>query len=128
MYARVKARDPDLLVVGNVVDHLAFPGLFEDWLSISDGLMDEQFVHTGTHSDSGFKSLGDKWEQQLAEVEAAERMGKAAVFVSHGAAGDSETMLFAYATYLLAADGASYYSHVHDGSMDDLTWYGAVGT
>ncbi|MBU2602614.1 MAG: putative glycoside hydrolase family 15 protein [Actinobacteria bacterium] len=127
VHARVKARDPDLLVVGNVVDHLEAPDLFEDWLTISDGLMDEQFVHTGAHSESGFKSLGDKWEQQLAQVETAERMGKAAVFVSHGAAGDSETMLFTYATYMLAADGASYYSHVHDGSMDDPTWYGVWG-
>ncbi len=126
-YARAKAPDPDLLVVGNVVDHLDSPGLFDDWLTITDGLMDEQFIHVGSSGDSGFKSPGNGWERQLAEVEAAERMGKAAVFVSQGASADEQTMLFTYGTYLLAAGGSSYYYHVHDGSMDAATWYGVWG-
>lgn len=123
VYGGAKDLDPDFLVVGNVVDHLLSPGLFADWLTISDGLMDEQFVHVGQSSRTGFKSLEDRWKQQLEEVETAERMGKAAIFVSHGASSDPETMLFAYCTYLLAADGSSYFHHILDGSLKKPTWY-----
>ncbi len=126
-YARAKATDPDFLVVGNLVDHLLSPSLFADWLTVSDGLMDEQFVHVGQSSRSGFKSLEDRWKQQLAEVEIAERMGKAAIFVSHGSSSDPETMLFAYGTYLLASDGSSYYHHILDGSLNKPTWYEVWG-
>lgn len=126
-YAQAKAADPEFLVVGNLVDHLLSPLLFADWLTVSDGLMDEQFVHVGQSSRSGFKSLEDRWKQQLAEVETAERMGKAAVFVSHGSSSDPETMLFAYGTYLLASGGSSYYHHILDGSLNEPTWYEVWG-
>ncbi|MBU2601257.1 MAG: hypothetical protein KKA32_03725 [Actinobacteria bacterium] len=110
-YGKTKAGGNNLLLVGNVVDHLWYDTLWEDWLSISDGLMDEQFVHSGTDPNAHFKSAEDWWRNQLLEVEASERLGKISFFVSHAAVGDTRSETYAYATYLLAAGGVSLYHH-----------------
>ncbi len=108
-YGKTKAGGNNLLLVGNLVDHLWFDTLWEDWLSISDGLMDEQFVHSGMDPNVNFKSAEDWWRNQLREVEASERLGKLSIFVSHAAVGDTRSEMYAYATYLLAAGRGSLY-------------------
>ncbi|MHB9114020.1 MAG: putative glycoside hydrolase [Thermoleophilia bacterium] len=122
-YTKTKAADSNLLVIGNLVDHLWFPGLFADWLKVSDGLMDEQFVHAGESTTTGYKSIEDWWKLQLDEVTVAEQMGKRALFISHGAATDYETMLFGYGSYMLAAGGNGRYYHELGGSLNTATWF-----
>lgn len=123
IYAKTKAADPDLLVIGNVADHLWFPDLFADWLTISDGLMDEQFVHAGDSTSAGYTSIEDWWKRQLDEVTVAEQMGKHALFISRGAPSDYQAMLFAYGSYMLAAGGNSRYYHKLGPSLNTPTWF-----
>ncbi len=122
-YSKAKAANPNMLVIGNLVDHLWFPNLFADWLTISDGLMDEQFVHVGESTTTGYKSSEDWWKRQLDEVAAAEQMNKRALFISHGATTDYETMLFSYGSYMLAAGGDARYYHELGGSLTTATWF-----
>ncbi|MHB1342842.1 MAG: putative glycoside hydrolase [Thermoleophilia bacterium] len=122
-FTKTKAADSKLLVIGNLVDHLWFPGLFADWLKVSDGLMDEQFVHVGESTTTGYKSIEDWWKLQLDEVTVAEQMGKRALFISHGATTDYETMLFGYGSYMLAAGGNGRYYHELGGSLSTATWF-----
>lgn len=123
VYGRVKAADPRLLVIGNLVDHLWFPDLYADWLTVTDGLMDEQFVHVGQDPNTGFKSLEDWWKRQVDEVVTAERMGKYSLFISHGSTTDQASMVFAYCSYLLGASGSSHYYHEIGGTYANATWF-----
>lgn len=113
-YGQMQASNPRLLLVGNVVDHLWYPNLWADWLTISDGLMDEQFVHSGLDASTNLKTIDGWWLNQVAEIEASERMGKMSFFVSHASSSDTKSMRYAYGTYMLAAGSNALYHHEVD--------------
>lgn len=110
-YGQMSASSPRLLLVGNVVDHLWYSNLWADWLTVSDGLMDEQFVHSGLNAATNLKTVDGWWLNQLAEIETSERMGKISFFVSHASSTDTKSMRYAFGTYMLAAGSRALYYH-----------------
>jgi len=56
------------------------------------------------------------WEKQVALAEQAQKMGKFIILVGQGAQDDYALQRFAYASYLLAADGRSAFRYGHSSS------------
>ena len=91
---------------------------FDPYLPYLDGVLNEYFVARW------FGEFADPtvWEVQLQQAEKALGQGKAFTAVGQGSRTDLERMRFALASYLLVADGESYFRYTGDA---DLSYYEA---
>ena len=122
----------DYRLVPNLVEHKGYhPGLWTDWLTISDGLMDEHFGHTGLDPTTGYAAYGSWADLVVEEVALSEAVGKRSVF-NTDAAGygggttlpplpgtpDHESAMYGYCLYLLAAEGHSEWFASYGGAYE----------
>lgn len=96
-------RERGALVVLNIGAGYAAPGLWQDWLELVDGAMEEHFA---AFEDVGPVPAGDggadPWRGQVAQVAAAGQLGKLTM-VRLGGDGSVPTTRYAYASFLLVA-------------------------
>ena len=97
------------LVIANVSTSYDFPGLWERWLEVTDGLTEEHFAGEGW-------TWGSKVAQrQLEAMRRAERMGKWMLVETDGSWEDRDRMRNSLAAYLVAAGTRSYWSYRPEG-------------
>jgi putative glycosyl hydrolase-like family 15 (GHL15) protein len=101
------------LAIPNMGAWRDYPEVVNDWLQFVDGGLDEQFTKWGGTGDVGYID-GYQWENQLAEVKAAERQGKVFLGVTQAATPDAAAARYGWATMLLAAQGHSYFALHND--------------
>jgi len=95
-----------------------YPSLWADWLTISDGMMEEHFMHAGTDPNTGFTSIEDSgstgnwWLRRVQMVTDSEKSNKNSMFVC--LTGDNpplpgtanyNVMAYCYVSYMLGANG-----------------------
>ncbi|MHC1784243.1 MAG: putative glycoside hydrolase [Anaerolineaceae bacterium] len=82
------------------------------YLDNLDGMMDEGF---GVDWESGYFSR-EHWEFQLNNLESLQNNGKEILYISQGASDDQARQEFAFATYMLVANGVSSFRYTQAGS------------
>lgn len=95
--------DAGLLAVGNIPAAYDHPGLWDDWLGLLDGALEENFVHYGTGEYVG--DAGGRWERHVDEVASAARLGKVVVVRTDSNDAGGDATRYGYASYLLGNDG-----------------------
>lgn len=63
------------------------------------------------------------WEEQLRLVELAQSLGKRMVLVSQGTRDDTAREMFAFASYLLVANGGTSFRYTHSSAYEELWVY-----
>lgn len=105
-------------IYGNIVS-LDDDHVFDQYLQHLDGAMIESFA---TDWSDGFRDADD-WEEQMDRVQNAMAQGKTMILVAQGTQGDRALQKFAYASYLLLADGNAVFRYTHSENYRDLWWY-----
>lgn len=93
--------------------------VWKSYLQYVDGAMIESFA---TDWGSGFRSKDD-WEQQMKEADEALALGKVLILVAQGDETDSQRQTFAFASYLLIANGNAFFRYTNYDSYRDLWLY-----
>lgn len=83
--------------------------VWDRYLDYLDGVMIESFA---TDWDRGYPSRKD-WEAQMDQAERALQRGKTLILVAQGQQDDLELENFAFASYLLIADGNAYFRYTN---------------
>ncbi len=124
--AAVKAWMPNHLLVANLVEHMTYPNLWADWLTVCDGLMDEHFqsasVTGGLADDRG----DNWWLQRVQQVEECERQGKLGLFRSKGGAIALARMNYCWASFLLGAGPHTHWTHT-EATDNTSPWFDGWG-
>jgi hypothetical protein len=103
---------------GNIVS-VDDAAVWDGYMEYLDGAMIESFA---TDWDRGFPSTGD-WEQQLDRAEQALIGGKTLILVAQGKQEDLTLQNFAFASYLLLANGNAYFRYTHSDSYREWWTY-----
>lgn len=113
-----------------------FPSLWADWLTVSDGLMEEHFMHIGTSATTGFTSIEDSgstgnwYLRRVQMVSDSEKQGKNSMFICH--TGDNppqpgtanyDVMLYCYVSYLLGAEKTTLFFTATGGTYNNASWF-----
>lgn len=93
--------------------------VWKSYLQYVDGVMIESFA---TDWGSGFRSKDD-WEQQMKEADEVLKLGKALILVSQGKQDDTNRQTFAFASYLLIANGNAFFRYTNSDSYRELWLY-----
>ena len=107
------------LLVANVSSSYDHPGLWEKWLEVTDGLMEEHFAGEGW--TWGPQVAG----RQLDAMRAAHRKGKWMFCMTYGPWKDRERMRASLAAYLAHAGPRTYWSYRPVDRPDDPAWESA---
>jgi hypothetical protein len=89
------------------------------YLEYLDGVMIESFA---TDWDEGYPSRKD-WEDQMQRTQSALAQGKTMILVAQGEQDDLDLQNFAFASYLLIADGNTYFRYAHSDSYREYWLY-----
>jgi hypothetical protein len=93
--------------------------IWQRYLKYIDGAMIESFA---TDWGNDFRSKDD-WEEQMKEADEALAMGKALILVSQGKEDDSKRQKFAFASYLLIANGNAFFRYTNYDNYRELWLY-----
>lgn len=93
--------------------------VWDQYLQYLDGAMIESFA---TDWSDGYRSK-DEWEQQMQQAEDTLAKGKTLILVAQGEQDDLELQDFAFASYLLIANGNAYFRYTHSESYRELWLY-----
>ncbi len=93
------------VVIANASNTSDYPGLWERWLQVTDGLMEEHFAGTG------WTWGPDVATRQLAAMRSAERLGKWMRCFTYGDWDDVKRMESSLAAYLVGAGPRVYWSY-----------------
>jgi hypothetical protein len=103
-------RSAGLVVVGNITGSIPHAGVWDDWLGLLDGAMEESFAHYATGQFVGDR-VGE-WSTQIAEIDTAVRTDKTMiVHTEMGSGDDTSGRRYAYASYMLASGPNTFYSY-----------------
>jgi hypothetical protein len=105
-------------IYGNIVS-LDDDHVFDQYIQHLDGAMIESFA---TDWEDGFRDPDD-WEEQMDQVQNGLSQGKTLILVAQGTQGDMALQKFAYASYLLLADGNAVFRYTNSDNYRDLWWY-----
>jgi hypothetical protein len=105
-------------VYGNIVS-VAEDHVWDEYMQYLDGAMIESFA---TDWSDGYRSR-DEWEQQMNQAEHALELGKTLILVAQGDQDDSELQNFAFASYLLIANGNAVFRYTHSENYRDVWLY-----
>jgi putative glycosyl hydrolase-like family 15 (GHL15) protein len=103
---------------GNIVSVDKDP-VRERYIQQLDGVMIESFA---TDWSDGFREHDD-WEQQLELAESVLSQGKTAILVSQGDENELDRQNFAFASYLLVADGNAVFRYANSDSYREVWLY-----
>jgi hypothetical protein len=98
------------LVIANFSSSKQYPAVVQDWFSLVDGGMNEQFVKWGTTSGAETYDPPADWELQLQAMKDAEAAGKYYLGISHSTPTDRAAARYGYATTLLAGEGHAQFA------------------
>ena len=104
------------LVIANVSTSYDFPGLWERWLEVTDGLTEEHFAGEGWTWGS------EVAQRQLEAMRRADQMGKWMLVETDGSWEDRGRMRNSLAAYLAAAGTRAYWSYRPDGGSAGPMW------
>lgn len=93
--------------------------VWDEYLQYLDGVMIESFA---TDWDEGYLAHDD-WEQQMDQAERALSLGKTLILVAQGQQDDAELQNFAFASYLLLANGNAYFRYANSEAYRDWWMY-----
>src|SRR6266498_1057015 len=93
--------------------------VWESYLQYVDGVMIESFA---TDWSNGYRSR-DEWEQQMTLAEKALAQGKTLILVAQGHQDNAKLENFAFASYLLLANGNVFFRYTNSESYRDLWLY-----
>ena len=103
-------------LVANVSNSYDYPGLWERWLHVTDGLMEEHFA-------------GEAWTwgpdvavRQLAAMRSAAESGKWMLCLTYGSWEDRERMESSLAAYLIGAGPHTYWSYRPADQTETVDW------
>jgi hypothetical protein len=105
-------------IFGNIVS-LDEEHIFDQYLQHLDGAMIESFA---TDWSDGYREADD-WEEQMTRVQNALAQGKTMILVAQGDQDDLALQNFAYASYLLIANGNAVFRYTHSENYRDLWLY-----
>jgi hypothetical protein len=105
-------------IYANIVS-IAEDHVWDRYLQYVDGAMIESFA---TDWSDGYRSK-DEWEQQMNLAEKALKQGKTLILVAQGDQEDEELQKFAFASYLLIADGNAYFRYTNSEEYRNLWLY-----
>ena len=105
-------------IYANVVS-VADDKVWEEYLQHLDGVMIESFA---TDWSDGYRSR-DEWEQQMNLAEKALAQSRTLILVAQGEREDNKLQNFAFASYLLIADGNAFFRYSHQESYRELWLY-----
>ena len=107
-------------VYGNVVSQREEDGVVWDrYLQHLDGVMIESFA---TDWSDGYREA-DEWEAQMDLVEHTLAQDKTMILVAQGDQDDSELQNFAFASYLLVANGNAVFRYTHSENYREVWLY-----
>lgn len=92
---------------------------WDAYLQYLDGVMIESFA---TDWDEGYLSHDD-WEAQIEQAERALSVGKTLILVAQGQQEDHKLQNFAFASYLLIANGNAYFRYANSDAYRDWWMY-----
>jgi hypothetical protein len=104
-------------VVGNIVS-VRDPQVWLRYIGRIDGAMLENFA-TGWHG----QITPAEWQEQFDMVRAAQVDGKTILLVAQGDENDLRRQQFAFASYLLLADGRTIFRYAHHSAYRESWWY-----
>ena len=93
--------------------------VWDRYIEYLDGAMIESFA---TDWSDGYKSR-DEWEQQMDRVESALTRGKTLILVAQGEQEDTKLQNFAFASYLLIANGNAMFRYTNSEAYREMWWY-----
>ncbi len=93
--------------------------VWESYLQYVDGAMIESFA---TDWSNGYSSR-DEWEQEMNQAEQALLEGKTLILVAQGKQKDAKLQNFAFASYLLIANGNAFFRYTNSDSYRELWLY-----
>jgi hypothetical protein len=105
-------------IYGNIVS-MDDDRVWDRYLQYMDGAMVESFA---TKWSDGYRSH-DEWEEQMTQVHSALAQGKTMILVAQGAEEDTELQNFAFASYLLIANGNAVFRYTHSEAYRELWLY-----
>jgi hypothetical protein len=108
------------LVIANASNTYDHPGLWERWLAITDGLMEEHFAGRGWTWGEAVAV------RQLEAVRAAHPRGKWVLCFTEGAWDDRVRLETSFAAYLLVAGPRVHWSYRPGRPSDRLAWHPAL--
>lgn len=103
-------------LVANVSGSDHYPGLWERWLDVTDGLMEEHFA------GEGWTWGPDVATQQLAAMRSAAEHDKWMLCLTYGSWGDKERMESSLAAYLIGAGPRTYWSYRPVEQTETVDW------
>jgi len=92
---------------------------WESYLQYLDGVMIESFA---TDWSNGYRSR-DEWEQQMEQADKALAEDKTLILVAQGNQKDNKLQNFAFASYLLIANGNAFFRYSNSESYRELWLY-----
>ena len=104
------------LLVANVSGSYHFPGLWERWLAVTDGLMEEHFA------GEGWTWGNDVAQQQLQAMRLARQAGKWMFCFTYGQWDDRQRMSTSLAAYLIGIGPRICWSYRPPSDADKLPW------
>lgn len=93
--------------------------VWDEYMKYLDGAMIESFA---TNWDEGYLSQED-WEEQMELAERALSQGKTLILVAQGQEDDQKLQDFAFASYLLLANGNAYFRYANSDAYRDWWVY-----
>ena len=105
------------LLTANVSGSYDYPGLWERWLLVTDGLMEEHFAGEGW-------TWGDHVAaRQLEAMQLADRTGKWMLCMTYGPLSDQARMQTSLAAYLIGAGPKIVWSYRPSEAPDETPWH-----
>ena len=88
------------------------------YLQYIDGAMIENFA-----VDWKISLSVNEWEEQIQMIQDGQALGKKMILVAQGKKDDIERQKFAFASYLLIADGQAVFRYAHHSAYREIWWY-----
>lgn len=103
----------------NVIAIQEYENTYFRYLQYLDGAMEEGFA---VDFDDGYLPVED-WEEQMNRFTVTQQLGKRVILVSNGTKADTQRQLFAFASYLLIADGRASFRYANNQSYEEAWAY-----
>lgn len=105
-------------IYGNIIS-VSDIEVWHQYMQYLDGAMIESFA---TDWDDGYRDH-DEWEIQMDQVEKALKQGKTMILVAQGEKDDKDLQNFTFASYLLLANGNSFFRYTNTDSYREAWQY-----
>ena len=92
--------------------------IWPQYLQYVDGAMLENFA-----VDWKTALSIDEWQEQIEMIQYAQTQGKRMILVAQGERTDLQRQEFAFASYLLVADGQTVFRYAHHSAYREIWWY-----